>query len=84
MLDINCLYLCLDLTAVTLAQKLMPFLSRVKFFRAVSSIRNVRVLTSRASRPRQSVSRRGPRDVEHFFDAGTGSDLFELGIDFQT
>ena len=44
----------------------------------------LKVLTSRASRPRQSVSRWGPRDVEHFFDAGTGSDLFELGIDLQT
>ena len=31
-------------TAVTLAQKFMPFLSRVKFFRAVSSIWNVRVM----------------------------------------
>ena len=35
--------LCLGIAAVTLAQKLMPFLSRVKFVRAVSSIWNVRV-----------------------------------------
>ena len=35
--------LCLGLTAATQAQKLMPFLTRVNFFRAVSSIWNVRV-----------------------------------------
>ena len=35
--------ICLGLTAVNLAQKLMPFLSRVEFFRALSSIWNVKV-----------------------------------------
>ena len=36
--------LCLGHIAVPQTQKLMPFLSRVKFFRAESSIWNVRVL----------------------------------------
>jgi len=36
--------LCLGIIAVTLAQKLTPFLSRITFFRALASIWSVRVI----------------------------------------